>query len=158
MKKSMLLLLFCFTLILSACGQAEEDTEEYSGVISDGKVFSYAYSVTMDQNTMIWEVGYKGDTAMIEESDTNQGDLVNYMNAVNDSKLEFVKLIIALAYIVFISILSLILYKKNRKMLKDGSLITAALTGIAVYIAFKAAFDLSSFLRDVKYYYWILTI
>ncbi|MER1957232.1 MAG: hypothetical protein ABS942_07625 [Solibacillus sp.] len=158
MKKSMLLLLFCLTFILSACGEAVEDTEEYNGVIGEGKVFNYAYSVTKEQNNMTWRVGYKGDTAIIEESPTNRDDLVNYMNAVNDSELEFVKLIVALAYIVFISILSLILYKKNRKMLKDGSLITAALTGIAVYFAFKAAFDLSGFLQDVDYYYWSLTI
>lgn len=158
MKKSMLLLLFCLTFILSACGQTEEDTEEYTGVIREGNIFSYEYTITMEQSKMTWMVGYKGDTVIIEESPTNQDDLVNYMNAINDSKLEFVKLIIALAYIVFISILTLILYKKNRKMLKDGSLITAALTGIAVYIAFKAAFDLSGFLRGVKYFYLILNI
>lgn len=158
MKKSMLLLLFCLTFTLSACGQTEEDTEEYTGVIREGNIFSYEYTITMEQSKMTWMVGYKGDTVIIEESPTNQDDLVNYMNAINDSKLEFVKLIIALAYIVFISILTLILYKKNRKMLKDGSLITAALTGIAVYIAFKAAFDLSGFLRGVKYFYLILNI
>ena len=39
MKKCILLMLFCFTLILSACSQGEEDTQEYSRIIGDGKNF-----------------------------------------------------------------------------------------------------------------------
>ena len=157
MKKNILLMLFCFSLILSACSQVEEDTQEYSGIINDGKIFDYEYSVTKEQNKFTWKVGYKGNPSIIEENATNQDDLVNYKNAVNGSELEFAKLIIAVAYILFVLIITLILYKKNRKMLKDGSIIAAALTGIAVYIAFKAAFDLSSLLQDTKYYYLILT-
>ena len=42
-------MLFSFTLILSACSQAEEDTQEYLGVIGDGKAFGYEYTVTKEQ-------------------------------------------------------------------------------------------------------------
>ncbi|MDI2587053.1 hypothetical protein OR571_08035 [Psychrobacillus sp. NEAU-3TGS] len=82
MKKCMLLMLFCFTLILSACSQGEEDTQEYSGIIGDGQTLGYEYTVTKEQNKFSWKVGYKGDISIIEESAGNKEDLVNYMNAV----------------------------------------------------------------------------
>ncbi|AWE08242.1 hypothetical protein DCE79_12925 [Lysinibacillus sp. 2017] len=157
MKKYILLMLFSFTLILSACTQAEEDTQEYSGIISDEQSFGYEYTVLKEQNNFSWKVGYKGDISIIEESTANQDDLVNYMNAVNDSKLVSVKLITSVSYLLIIIITTLILYKKNRKMLKDSAIVITMLAGIALYIAFKASFDLSSLLQDVKSYYLILT-
>lgn len=156
LKKCMLLMLVSFIFILSACSKTEEDTQEYSGIINNEQSLGYEYSVLKEQNKLFWTVGYKGDISIIEESPANQDNLVNYMNAVNDSKLEFIKLIISGAYILFVIIVMLLLYKKNIKILKDGSVITAALTGIAVYIAFKAAFDLISLLQDTKYYYLVL--
>ena len=157
MKKSILLLLFCFPFILSACSQSVEDTQEYSGIISDGEFFGYEYSVTKEQTKFIWKVGYKGETAIIEKSANNQDDLENYKNAVDDSKLVFGTLIISLAYILIVIISTLILYKKNRKMLKDASVIMVLLTGIAVYIAFDSSLDLSRVLKDAQYYYLTLT-
>lgn len=157
MKKYILLMLFSFTLILSACSQAEEDTQEYSGIISDEQSFGYEYTVLKEQNNFSWKVGYKGDISIIEESTANQDDLVNYMNAVNDSKLVAVKLITSVSYLLIIIITTLILYKKNRKILKDSAIVITMLAGIALYIAFKASFDLSSLLQDVKSYYLILT-
>ncbi|MFJ7727840.1 hypothetical protein ACIQXV_16960 [Neobacillus sp. NPDC097160] len=145
------------TLILSACSQSEEDTQEYSGIIGDGKTLGYEYTVTKEQNKFSWKVGYKGDISIIEERAANEDDLVNYMNAVNDSKLVLVKLILSVSYFLIVIITTLILYKKNRKMLKDGGVIITILAGIAIYIAFKAPFDLSSSLQDAKYYYLILT-
>lgn len=150
-------MLFCFTLILSACSQSEEDTQEYSGIIGDGKTLGYEYTVTKEQNKFSWKVGYKEDISNIEERAANEDDLVNYMNAVNDSKLVLVKLILSVSYFLIVIITTLILYKKNRKMLKDGGVIITILAGIAIYIAFKASFDLSSSLQDAKYYYLILT-
>lgn len=150
-------MLFSFTLILSACSQAEEDTQEYSGIISDEQSFGYEYTVLKEQNNFSWKVGYKGDISIIEESTANQDDLVNYMNAVNDSKLVAVKLITSVSYLLIIIITTLILYKKNRKILKDSAIVITMLAGIALYIAFKASFDLSSLLQNVKSYYLILT-
>ena len=150
-------MLFSFTLILSACSQAEEDTQEYSGIIGDEQSLGYEYTVLKEQNKFSWKVGYKGDISIIEESAANQDDLVNYMNAVNDSKLVLAKLIISVSYLLIIIITTLILYKKNRKMLKDSGVVITMLSGIAIYIAFKASFDLISLLQDTKYYYLILT-
>ena len=150
-------MLFCFTLILSACSQGEEDTREYSGIIGEGKTLGYEYTVTKEQNKFSWKVGYKGDISIIEESAANEDDLENYMNAVNDSKLVLAKLIISVSYLLIVIITTLIVYKKNRKMLKDSGVIITILTGIAIYIAFKASFDLTSLLQDAKYYYLILT-
>ena len=117
----------------------------------------YEYTVLKEQNKFSWKVGYKGDISIIEESDANEDDLVNYMNAVNDSKLVLVKLILSVSYLLIVIITTLILYKKNRKMLKGGGVIITMLSGIAIYIAFKASFDLISLLQDAKYYYLILT-
>ncbi|WP_186673185.1 hypothetical protein [Sporosarcina sp. BP05] len=156
MKKCILLMLFSFTLILSACSQ-EEDTQEYSESIGDEQSLGYEYTVLKEQNKFSWKVGYKGDISIIEESAANQDDLVNFMNAVNDSKLVFAKLIISVSYLLIIIITTLILYKKNRKMLKDSGVVITMLSGIAIYIAFKASFDLISLLQDAKYYYLILT-
>ena len=87
----------------------------------------------------------------------NEEDLINYMNAVNDSKLVLVKLITSVSYFLIVIITMFILYKKNRKMLKDSGVIITILAGIAIYIAFKASFDLISLLQDTKYYYLTLT-
>ena len=157
MKKCILLMLFCFTLVLSACSQSKEDTRDYSGIIGDGKTLGYEYTVTKEQNNFSWNVGYKGDISIVEEDTTNSDDLVNYMNAVNDSKMVLVKLIVSVSYLFIVIIITLILYKKNRKTLKDVGLIITILAGIAIYIAFKASFDLSSSLQNAKYYYLIIT-
>jgi hypothetical protein len=133
MKKCILLMLFCFAIILSACSQSEEDTREYSGIISDGKTLGYEYTVTKEQNTFTWKVGYKGDISIIEESAANDEDLVNYMNTVNDSKLVLAKLILSVSYFLIVIIITLILYKKNRKMLKDGGVNITILAAIAIY-------------------------
>lgn len=150
-------MLFNFTLILSACSQTEEDTEEYSGIIGDEQSLGYEYTVLKEQNKFSWKVGYKGDISIIQESDSNREDLENYMNAVNESKLVLAKLILSVLYLLIIIITTLILYKKNRKMLKDSGVLTTMLSGIAIYIAFKSSFELIRLLQDTKHYYLILT-
>ncbi len=151
-------MLFSFALILSACSQAEEDTQEYLGVIGDGKAFGYEYTVTKEQNNKFsWKIGYKGDISIIEESNANEEDLINYMYAVNDSKLVLVKLITSVSYFLIVIIIVFILFKKNRKVLKDSGIIISIFAGIAIYIAFQASFDLISLLQNTKYYYLTLT-
>ena len=53
-KKYIPIVLFCFTLILSACG--EEDTQEYSGIIGEGKAMGYEYTVTKEGSSFSWKV------------------------------------------------------------------------------------------------------
>jgi len=156
MKKYILLILFGFTLILSACSQAQEDTEEYFGIIAERKTLGYEYTVTKEQTKTSWKIGYKGDISIIEEETTNVNDLRNYMTTVSDSKIELVKLIVSVSYFLIVIITMLIMYKKNRKMLKDSGAIITVFAGIAVYFAFNASIELSSLLRDVKYYYLTL--
>lgn len=157
MRKIILLMLFCSTVILAACSQGEEDKQEYSGVIGSGKAVGYEFSVTKEQNTFSWKVGYKGDTSNIIESASNKGDLEKFMSSVNDSKVILAKLISSVLYFLIIIITTLTLYKRNRKMLKDGGVIITGLAGIAVYIAIGASFDLNSSLHDANYYYFALT-
>lgn len=79
------------------------------------------------------------------------------MDAVNDSKLVLVKLITSLSYFLIVIITTVILFKKDRKILKDSGIIISIFAGIAIYIAFQASFDLISLLQDTKYYYLTLT-
>ena len=151
-------MLFSFILISSACSHSEEDTQGFSGVISEGKNFGYAYIVIKEQNKKSWKVSYKGDISIIEERAANKEDLVNYRNAVNDGELVLAKLIISVTYFLIVSLTSLILYKKNRKMLKEAGVIITILAAIAVHITFNASVELSRLLQDAKYCYLILTI
>ena len=144
-------------LLLSACSQGEEDTEDYSGIIGDGRALGYEYTVTKEQTTISWEVGYKGATTVIEENAKNKSDLEKFMIAVNDSKSKFVTLILSVSYLLIVVIATLVLYKKKSEMIKEGGLIILiAAAGISIYIAFNASLDLSSLLRVTNYYYWTL--
>jgi hypothetical protein len=151
------ILLFCITLILSACTQSEEDTQGYSGIIGDGKAMDYEYTVTKEENSFSWKVGYKGDITTIEESIDNKDELQNFMMAVSDSKLILSKLIISLSYFLIVAVISFLLYKKNRKILKDGAIVIILASIIALYIAIDASVDLSIALQDVKLHYLRLT-
>ena len=150
-------MLFCFTLILSACTQSEEDTQEYSGIIADGNAMGYEYTITKEQNTFSWKVGYKGDITTIQESIDNEDELQNFMMAVSDSRVILSKLIISLSYFLIVAVLSFFLYKKNRKILKDGAIVVILASIIALYIAIDASFDLSIVLQDAKFHYLRLT-
>ena len=150
-------MLFCFTLILSACTQSEEDTQEYSGIIADGNVIGYEYIITKEKNTFSWKVGYKGDITTIQESIDNEDELQNFMMAVSDSRGILSKLIISLSYFLIVAVLSFFLYKKNRKILKDGAIVVVLASIIALYIAIDASFDLSIALQDAKFHYLRLT-
>lgn len=156
MKKYILPILLCFTLILSACSKGQE-TREHSEVIRDGKTLGYEYTVIKEQNTYIWKVGYKGNISKIEENVANKGDLINYMHTVNDSKSVLFKLIVSVLYLLILIITMLILYKKNRKIFKVGSPVIILFAIIAAYIAFKSSLDLNFLLQDAKYYYSRLT-
>lgn len=157
-KKYFPILLFCITLILSACIQIEEDTQDYLGIISDGKVMGYEYTITKEDNTFSWKVGYKGDITTIEESIDNKDELQSFMTAVSDSKLMYSKLIISLSYFLIVAVISFFLYKKNRKILKDGAIVLVLASIISLYIAIDASVDLSIALQDVKLQYLRLTI
>lgn len=93
----------------------------------------------------------------IKESTNNEDDLGNFMTAVNDSSVYLVKLIIALSYIVIVTITTLILYKQNRKLLKNGIGVIVLVAVIASYISVDTSFDLNRTLKDAQYYYLLLT-
>ena len=150
-------MLFCFTLILSACTQSEEDTQEYSGIIADGNVMGYEYIIAKEKNTFSWKVGYKGDITTIQESIDNEDELQNFMMAVSEGRGILSKLIISLSYFLIVAVLSFFLYKKNRKILKDGAIVVVLASIIALYFAIDASFDLSIALQDAKFHFLRLT-
>lgn len=157
MKKCIVLTIFCFTLFLTACSQSEEDKEEYSGIISDGRAMGYHYSIAKEQDSITWKVGYKEESYSIIESIDNEDNLENFMSAVSDSKVVLAKLIISASYFLIIVVTAFILYRKNRKILIDGSAIITILAVIAIYTAFWSSVELSRSIQDAKYYYLILT-
>lgn len=136
--------------LLSACSQSEEDTQEYFGVISDGKAMGYEYTVTKEENSFSWRIGYKGDITTIEENTFNQDELQDFMMAVNDSKVILSTLIISSIYIIIVAITSFYIYKKNKKMRKEGWIGILLASVIAFYFAIDASFDLSMLLKDLK--------
>lgn len=146
-------MLFCFTLILYACSQSDEDTQAYSGIIGHGKALGYEYTVTKEQDKFSWEIGYKGDITVIEETAENKSYLESFMVAVNDSRSKFTTLIIVVSYLLIVVITILVLYKKKREMLKDGSLIIIGLAGIALFIALDTAFDLNGLWQEANFRY-----
>ncbi|MFT8322853.1 MAG: hypothetical protein ABF649_18445 [Bacillus sp. (in: firmicutes)] len=157
-KKCILLVLFCFPFLLSACTQGTEDTQEHAGTISNNKAIGYEYTITKEQNSFSWKIGYKGDMATIQESMDNKDELQNFMMAVNDSKAIVIELILLLSYFLIVALLSFFLYKKNRRTFLNGGAIVVVVTGsIALYIAFYASFDLSNALQDAKFHYLRLT-
>jgi hypothetical protein len=79
------------------------------------------------------------------------------MRTVNDSKVTLAKLILSITYIVIVAFLTVIFYRKNKKIIIEGSAMITIFTFIAVYIAIDASFDLNRSLQDAKYYYLILT-
>lgn len=156
-KKWMLWMFCCLTLLMTACSQnGEEDTEKISGVISKGKVLGYEYVTSVEQDSFLWTVGYKGEIVSIKESGKNEELLEDFMRAVSDGEVLFGKLMISLAYFLVVIITTLILYKRNKNLLKKvvGVIVFAAC--ISIFIAFDSAMDLNRLLHDAQYYFLVL--
>ena len=150
-------MLLCMAFILSACTQGQEDTQQYSGIISQGKAFGYEYTVTKEGDLFSWEIRYKEDKTTIEENIDNVDELENFMTTVNESILSLSKLIISLTYLLIVAVISFYLYKKHRKLFKDGAIVIVLAIIISLSIAIDAYFDLSVLLQDIKLYYFRLT-
>lgn len=139
MKKQILPMFFFLILVVSACSNGVKDSSrELSGVISEGAVLGYTYSVTKTKNTYSWEIGYKDKNSIIVENDENANVLDHYMTAVNDAHLEWIELILSASYFFIIIATILILYKKKRIMLKGYGFLIAMMGAIALYIAVQA--------------------
>ncbi len=157
MNKWTLVALLFVTFLLSACSQNEEDLQNYSGVIGEGKAVGYEYSVIKEENRFIWEIGYKGDMSIIREDVNNENYLERFRLSVNESQMALAKLMISVSYLLFVLIAAFIFYKKYRRMLHGIGLVILVFAGIAVYHVFVSSVDLSSSLHDAKFYYLLLT-
>ncbi|MGG0644551.1 hypothetical protein ABE021_11480 [Sporosarcina gallistercoris] len=117
----------------------------------------YFYSVSKEQETYSWIVGYKEKISMIEENEENANVLENFMTAVNDAYLEWIELILSVSYFLLIVVTLVILYKKKRNMLNGYALLITSFGAIAFYIAVQAFFDLSRIVEELNYLYLLLT-
>lgn len=158
MKKVFLLTILTAVFLLTACSAGEkEKAEGYSGVIGSGAAMGYQYIVVKEGETISWDIRYKGEHQLLEENSKNEKDLEKFMNSVNDSQLELDTLVIALSYLIVVVIITSVLYKKKRELLKGISIMTIVLaSSLACYFALEAAIKLSRFLHDAKYYYYLL--
>ncbi|VDG96847.1 Uncharacterised protein [Lysinibacillus sphaericus] len=158
MKKYVLIMLLATILLLASCSKGEKDeVQGYSGIIGYGAAMGYQYVVVKEQDTISWDIGYKGNNLLIEENADNEKNLENFMASVNESQSELGTLIISFSYFALVVITALILYKKKSEMLKGSGAIIIILVGtLALYFTLVTAVDLSSLLHEVKYYYMIL--
>lgn len=152
-----MILLVSLLLILTACSINEEEKQDYSCIIGERNVLGYGYIVTKEQNTYTWEIIYKEDRSVINEGKHNIDTLDSFRMAVNDSESTFVTLSIAVAYFLILAITTLIIFKKNRKILKQAVPVLVLMALITIYISSDAFFELTTAFQDVKYYYIILT-
>ena len=113
----------------------------------------YEYTVIKEGSSFTWKIGYKGKITTIEESNENEDELHHFMMAINDSTWILSKLIISFSYFLIVVVISFILYKKNKKILKDGIVVIVLVSIIVLYIAINASFDLSIATQDVKLHY-----
>ncbi|WP_432355615.1 hypothetical protein [Sporosarcina sp. A2] len=155
MKKFFFVILFVIVGALAACSIGEEDKgQEYSGVIGMGSAMGYQYIVVKEKNTTFWEVSYKGNPLLIEESSDNIDDLEEFMIHVNESQTKLVTVILWLSYFLIVALTALVLYIMKKEMLKgNGIIIILIASAVAVYFALQSAIDLNSLLQEVKYLY-----
>ena len=139
---------------------SEEDTEEFIGVLSTGNMMGYEYTVIKEENHVLsWQIGYKENQLVIQESNSNREYLDNFMNAVNDGELVFAELIIWSVYFLLLIIIALYFYNKNRKILKETSPAFIIFGGISIWLSFNAIMDLINIFKILnKNYYLLLSL
>lgn len=126
-------------------------------VIGEEKAGGYQYTVIKEQNTFTWKIGYQYNLYTIEENKDNTKELELYRIAVEDINMYIFKLIISASYIFIVLLLSFILYKKNKQLLKSSGAIIVIFSGIALYFTTINFIELNTAFQDAKYYYSILT-
>lgn len=157
MKKWVSFILFCTVFLLPACSLGEEDTNNYSGIISNESALGYEYTVTREHNTNTWVVRHKETITIIEETVDNKEDLQHFMYAVSDSHAGLFSLIIWISYFLIIMLLSYYLYKRGRKNSKDYAVIIVFAILISIYLISNAVTELMTAHQSVKLYYFKLT-
>ena len=155
MKSKLLLLMLVFTgLFLILISQHKVGAS--SQIIREDEAGSYQYTVIKEHEKFTWEIGYKGDVSVINESEQNQEDLHRFMNIVGDISAQKLRLILSVCYLLLI-VITVVIAQKKKKMPKEALLllIIGALGGIAFYVAFQTTLELNHSLNDAKYYYWV---
>ncbi|WP_198508060.1 geobacillin-26 family protein [Bacillus sp. FJAT-42315] len=125
-------------------------------VIGEEKAGGYKYIVIKEQDTFTWEIGHQEKISTIIENQDNEETLEHFRMAVNDINMKIFKMIISIIYILIVVITILILYKKNKQMLKSGGAIIAIFVGAGLYMMLVTSIDLNVAFQDAKFYYLLL--
>lgn len=158
MKKLLLIVLFSFTVMLAGCSQNEEDTKEYIGVIGEGEAFNYTYIMLKEKEGFTWEIGYKGETLLIEEPAANEDDVMYYMEAVSSAKSQFWQLVVSITFLLIVACLTLFLFIWKRNLFKQTITVIAVFAGFGIWNAMEVSFDLNHSLLAIEASYRVLTI
>ncbi|WP_163102792.1 hypothetical protein [Peribacillus alkalitolerans] len=126
-------------------------------VIGERKAVGYQYTVIKEQNTFTWKIGYQDNISTIAENKDNIKALELFRNAVEEINMKILKIIIAASYLLIVGLITIILYKKNKQVLKGSSAIIAIFAGIAFYYTIENSIELNAAFQNVKFYYSILT-
>jgi hypothetical protein len=118
--------------------------------------YEYKYVITKESTASTWEVGYQGTVSTIKETKENRAALDRFVKAVDDISYTFLAVILWASYLLIIVIVGLIIYKKNKKMWKEGWVILVIFSCIASYLTFSAYVDLDIALNDAKVSYYVL--
>lgn len=126
-------------------------------VIAEEKARGYQYTVLKEQDMNTWEIGFRDNLSIINETRDNAKELNAFRNVVNEVDLNQSYLVVSCAYLLFIAILTLVLFFKYKQVLKRSIIVVVVFSGIGVYYALGNVMDLQSALGDANYYYMLLT-
>ncbi|TYS16187.1 hypothetical protein FZC78_12645 [Rossellomorea vietnamensis] len=158
MKKLLLIVLFSFPVMLAGCSKNEEDTKEHIGVIGEGEAFDYTYIMLKEKEGFTWEIGYKGERSLIEETAANEEDVMHYMEAVSSAKAQFWQIVVSITYLLAVACLTLFLFIKKRNLFKETITVIAVFAGFGIWNAMDGSLDLNHSLLAIEASYRVLTI
>ncbi|MDC2867908.1 hypothetical protein [Bacillus sp. BP-3] len=126
-------------------------------VISKEKAGGYQYTMINEQNNFTWKIGHRDSLFTIQENNDNTEKLMHFRTTIQDINMHIFETILYASYFLIVVLIALILYKKNKQILKKGRLIFVISVGIALYTTFTASIELNTALKDANYYYLMLT-
>lgn len=157
MKKFTILFLLCAFCLVSGCnGVGVEEIKREGPInefISSEEAFGYKYSLSIVNSEFVWEIGYKDDVRVFKENEHNKEALDGLYNAIINSHLSFKILLVWASLTLIYVTVAVYLYKKKRKIFKEILPVIIVAISISFYLSFENIIELTSSLRDMKYYY-----
>ena len=156
-KKWISIILLCTVFLLAACSFGEEETQQYTGIVSKENALGYEYIVTIENDTFTWIVRHQDKLTIMEETVENKDDLQRFSNAVNESNTHVYSLMIWFTVLLIVGVISYQFRQIARKNNKNYTVIIVIALAIAFYLVFNAVLELTTAYQSVKMQYFRLT-